>query len=379
MSLKVFLYVNLIIMSFSLKETITLYKAMSELGASLQKDVCRLKLEGKDNYDFLYVKPCDEGYHCGEDFDDIGTCIPNYIGQKVGEACNYKDECIFRECDLNAKICTYKDPVYVDIDWSYRCANGLFYDNYKEECIDKEENELLDGYCLYTKKNGKEVSIQPNKPFQVCGESGIVPEGDPILEPNTPFIKISEIGELKLGATTVSEYACESGSVSKSTVKDFWICDKITGLTEGTDNGKKYADYIFQIHGNERIYEDNYDGGYFYLNQLTGEIKAFGFDYQDSFAEYLNLLKKYKKKCVENTHDYYFRPFDCGIKELSDLTFFFNNEYFYKNNSEDAKMVKNYLLNQNIYTKYASEKSSSSSFVTFKNSLFILFVIFYLL
>lgn len=41
------------------------------------------------------------------------------------------------------------------------------------------------------------------------------------------------------------------------TFKDFWICDKINGLIEGTENSKKYADYTFQIHGIKRIYEDN--------------------------------------------------------------------------------------------------------------------------
>lgn len=68
---------------------------------------------------------------------------------------------------------------------------------------------FLDVYYIYTKKDEKKVSIQPNKLFEVYGESGIVLEGGPILEPNTPFTKISKICELKLGATTLSEYAYE--------------------------------------------------------------------------------------------------------------------------------------------------------------------------
>lgn len=371
MILRTFLFVNLIILSFSLEETITLYKAMSELNPPLQQqDICRFKMKTDDN-EILYVKPCEEGFHCGNDFHDISTCIPNYIGQKVGETCNYKDECLLRECDSKTKKCTSDEPVYVDINWSYRCANGLFYDKDKEKCINIEKKDLLDGYCTYTKKGeDKEVNIEPNKPFYVCGESGITTDKDSQLELNTRYTKITKIGSLPLGATTITEYACQSGVVSKSTVQDFWICDKITAIKTGTEDGKKYVIYSFQIHGDEKIYEDNYDGAYFYLNQLTGEIQPYGFDYQNSFAKYMELLPIYEKSCIENSHDYYFRPFDCGIKELSDVTFFFNNEYFFNTKNKEAEIVKNYLLNQNIYTKFSPSKASSS----FKKSLFMLLI-----
>lgn len=99
-------------------------------------------------------------------------------------------------------------------------------------------------------------------------ESGITTDKDSQLELNTRYTKITKIGSLPLGATTITEYACQSGVVSKSTVQDFWICDKITAIKTGTEDGKKYVIYSFQIHGDEKIYEDNYDGAYFYLNQL---------------------------------------------------------------------------------------------------------------
>ena len=99
MQLNIFLFAILIILSFSLKETLPIYKAMTELKPALQKEACLFK---KDNEE-LYMQPCQEGFHCGNKQKDISTCIPNYFGQKVGEACNYDDECIYGECDEKRK------------------------------------------------------------------------------------------------------------------------------------------------------------------------------------------------------------------------------------------------------------------------------------
>ena len=70
MSLKVLIVVNLIILTVSLKETQPLYKAMTELNPGLQKEACRFKLEKEDN-EFIYVKPCEEGSNCGNNINDI--------------------------------------------------------------------------------------------------------------------------------------------------------------------------------------------------------------------------------------------------------------------------------------------------------------------
>ena len=129
MLFKIFIFAGLIIIAFSLRYTIPLYKAMTELNLSLQKEACRLKLE-KDDEVFIYVKPCDKGSNCGNKVNDISTCIPNYIGQKLEETCNYKDECILGHCDEEKHKCIFskKDKAkHLEIEDIYKCGNGLFF------------------------------------------------------------------------------------------------------------------------------------------------------------------------------------------------------------------------------------------------------------
>ena len=99
MTLKILLFVQLIIFSLSLKETLPIYKAMTELKPALQKEACLFKKDIDDDNKEFYVQPCQEGFHCGNKQNDISSCIPNYFGQKVGEACNYDDECFLGDCD----------------------------------------------------------------------------------------------------------------------------------------------------------------------------------------------------------------------------------------------------------------------------------------
>ena len=377
MQLKIFLFVNLIILSFPLKETLSIYKAMTELKPALQKEACLFKKDedDNDNYDYVYVQPCEEGYHCGNENHDISTCIPNYIGQKVGETCNYDDECILRDCDEKSQKCTYNKPIYDEISYSYRCAEGLVYYDKEKKCVDKKKYNFLDGYCTYTKKGtSEEINIEPNEPFYVCGEAGFAGKDQPELEEGKRYIKISKVGSLKLGTITSVEYACNSGAVSKVEENEFWRCDKIKGMKTGVENNKKYVEYEFEKAGKQKYTEEDYDGGYFYYNKLNGEYEAYSKDYHDAFDDYYKKMKKYEKKCVSKSHDYYFRPLDCGIKEIADAAFYLDKMYFYKNTNKEAKIVRDYLLGEDYTTR-----SVSSGTLSFKKSLFKLFVIFALL
>ena len=368
MQLNIFLFAILIILSFSLKETLPIYKAMTELKPALQKEACLFK---KDNEE-LYMQPCQEGFHCGNKQKDISTCIPNYFGQKVGEACNYDDECIYGECDEKSKKCIYKEGIYDELSYSYRCAGGLVYDYQNDKCV---ENNFLKDYCTYTKKGEKEISIEPNMPFYVCGEAGYATEKDqPELQPNTRYVKITKIGTLELGATTGVEYACKSGAVSKIEENDFWMCDKIKSSKLGVDGNTKYIEYNFEKAGVRKYTEDDYEGAYFFYNKLTGENEAYEKVYDEIWEKYLKAMKKYEKKCIANSHDYYFRPLDCGIKEIAEAAFYLDKTYFYTNKTKEAKMVRDYCLGEDFTTR-----TVSSELLSFKKSLIILFAIFALL
>lgn len=247
MSMKIFFFVDLIIFAFSLKDTLPLYKAMTELNPPLQKEACRFRL-AKEGDVFIYVKPCDEGSNCGNKVNDISTCIPNYIGQKLEETCNYKDECLLGHCDEEKQKCTFtkKDKAkHLEIEDVYRCGNGLFYLEKNQNCVEEKDFDYLEGYCRYTKKTGVEVRTQPISPFYVCGESGYAQKDDPILKEGTAYTKITKIGTLDNGKKTMSEYACKSGGVSKARDdEEFWICDNIKNVKKGTrPDGTIYADY----------------------------------------------------------------------------------------------------------------------------------------
>ena len=376
MKLNTFLFVNLIIMSFSLEEKLSIYKAMSELKPALQKEACFFKKdEDNDEYEYLYVQPCKEGFHCGHKNYDISTCVPNYAGKKVGEECNYNAECLLGDCNKITKKCTYDEPIYDELSYSFRCAEGLVYYYKENRCVDKKEYKFLDGYCTYTKKGtNEEISIEPNEPFYVCGEAGFAGEKQPELEPGSPYVKISKVGSLKVGSITSVEYACDSGAVSKVEENDFWMCDKIKSMKTGIENNKKYVEYVFEAGGEKKYSEDDLDGGFFYFNKLTGELEAYNEDYHKAFDDYYELMKKYESKCVSKSHDYYFRPLDCGIKEIADAAFYLDKMYFYNNKNKEAKIVRDYLLGEDYTTR-----SVSSGTLSFKKSLFKLFVIFALL
>ena len=196
----------------------------------------------------------------------------------------------------------------------------------------------------------------------------------PELQPNTRYVKITKIGTLELGATTGVEYACKSGAVSKIEENDFWMCDKIKSSKLGVDGNTKYIEYNFEKAGVRKYTEDDYEGAYFFYNKLTGENEAYEKVYDEIWEKYLKAMKKYEKKCIANSHDYYFRPLDCGIKEIAEAAFYLDKTYFYTNKTKEAKMVRDYCLGEDFTTR-----TVSSELLSFKKSLIILFAIFALL
>ena len=388
MSMKNLLFFSLIVFSLSLEEknslksTIVLYKGMSELEVPLQQDAC--KFENKEE-DIHYFKPCPEGYQCGNYNKDIYKCIPHLILQKYGETCNYDSECIAGHCNLEEKKCEFSKndkPFYNENLEIYRCGNGLYYyqERNKEtnEIINqscKEENELeFPEYCKYTKKGSPsiEITIESNKPFFVCGESKIAKEEDTQFEPETVYSKFSEIASLPLGSSTYSEYACQSGSVSPvENNDDIFTCDKVKEV-KGTGSDKEkgiYVEYVYEIAGDVTIFDESY----LLTNHITGELEAFGPDYEEAFTTYAQLIKKYKKYCKSGTFYYDFSPYDCGIKQIYDAYFYTTYyTYLYKNKEKGVEMVTQYLLNEDYDKVYVSSS-------IFKQKVTILGLISFLL
>ena len=374
MPFKIFLLTTLIVFSFALKDKDkeTIYKAMSELKPALQKEACQFDYEYKDEEgdknEEIYMKPCKEGYHCGQKIKDISHCIPNVIHQKYGEKCNYDNECIVGSCDQEKKICTFdENDKAICVEYVYeemcRCGNDLIYSNKNEKCVDKSELDYVEGYCLYTKNDdkAKEVYIQPNQPFYVCGEEGIADDKTPELKEGTKYIKMSKIGSLRSGTQTYHELACEFGAASKSEDGKSWICDKIvkfkgTGINE---DEKPYIDYEFSIAGEKTIVDDYED--YIYLNKLNGTYAPYTEKYNDAFANFKSAIKNYESKCKSKSHDYYFKPYDCGIKEINDAFFYLYNFEFYINKTEGAKTVMN-AIKQEDFDKVSYGSSNILSF-----------------
>lgn len=396
MIVKSLLFANLILFTLSLeepqnlKETMPIYKALSELSPPFQQEVCRYENK-KNNNEIIYLKSCKDGYRCSyEAYDDddikIYKCIPYFYPQKYGETCNYDIECAVGHCDLSKKKCAFsKDDKPLSVDNYYRCGSGLIYveksngNSQNKGCQDK--GDYLEKYCRYTKKGDEgETRIYPIKPFYVCGESGIATEKDnPELKPDTIYTKVSKIGTVKNGVLTESEYACKSGGVSPSQEYsekyNLWHCDKIKSIIgQGiNDDGISYVTYNFEYSKEVNATEED---GYFYYNYIKGEMEPYNVNYENAFNDYLNAINKYQDDCKPNTHDYYFSPFDCGIKQIRNAYYYtMDNMYLYKVNDDKTKMIRDYLLNEESVGK----KYGSSSILSSKTSILglIVFLFFF--
>ena len=212
----------------------------------------------------------------------------------------------------------------------------------------KNKFDYLDNYCKYTKKTGtgKEVNTEPVKPFYMCGEYGEATQGMNDLKLGTSFIKINKIGELENGVKSVHEYTFKTGFRSIS--GDDLICDNVEKLIKSgiDEKGIAYADYQFEKAGNMHITEELYDAGFFYRNYFTGQLEPFAEKYIEAFKKYVSVLKANERKCAAKSHDYYFNPLHCGIKEVYDAYFYLNHMCLYQNNTKEAKMIVEFLKNQ---------------------------------
>ena len=184
-----------------------------------------------------------------------------------------------------------------------------------------EEFTYLKDYCLYTPKGESEsIYFIPVEPFYIWGEIGKANEKDQKeLEKGTEFVKSSRIGKLDNGVVSAHKYSCKTGY--RSIVNDSFICDSVIKINKKGKNeeGFDYAEFIFERAGVKNITEEDYFYySFFFINELTGEYEPYGKEYIDAFKKYVVALDKNKDKCKKGSHDYYFNPFHCGIKEIYD-------------------------------------------------------------
>ena len=364
MSIKIYIIAIFFVFSFSLKETIYTYKAMIELDLPLDENVCKYIDQDKS---VIYLKPCKKGFKCGESESNISICIPNNLLSKLGEKCNCDNDCLVGHCESNK--CTFSEddkPFYVENEEIYRCGNELIFTYDNDICINKLNFDYLENFCVYTKNNSnpKEVNIEPVKPFYMCGEYGTVTEEQTDLQLNTYFIKSCKIGELKNGIKSIHEYTCETGF--RSILGDDLVCDDIKEVIGAGKNeeGLAFVEYDFEIAGKKYITEELYDAGFFYRNYFTGELEPYDQKYIQAFREYVSILKKNEKNCAAKSHDYYFNPLHCGIKEVYDAYFYLNHMCLYQNNTKEAQMILDYLKNQEFQEKEYFEKIEITENIT---------------
>lgn len=364
--MKAFIWFNLILVVFSLKETIYTYKAMTELKNPLKIDACKFV---NNEEDVIYVKPCEKGYHCGNEINGIGICIKNNILKKLGEVCNYDNECLAGHCEKNKCSFNEKDKAFlVEKEGIYRCGNDLFYLNEEKSCKNELNFDYLKNYCTYLKKkeDSKVVNIEPNQPFYMCGESGFATEDQTELKLNSYFIKASKIGELKNGIQSEHEYTCETGF--RSVYNDNLICDNVEKIIRKgiNEEGFAYAEYVFEKAGHYNITEEIYDAGFFYRNYFTGDLEPYDEIYIKAFREYVSALKKYEKYCNPKSHNYYFNPLHCGIKQIYDAYFYLNHMSLYQNKTKEAQMIIDFFKRQEQrYQEFEAvdEKNNSNSLI----------------
>ena len=305
MSKKIFIFAVLFVFCISLKETIYTYKAMTELDLSLDENVCRY-IDRENSV--IYLKPCNKGFMCEKSENDISKCIPNNLLSELGEKCNYDKDCLVGHCENNKCAFSENDKAfYVQNENIYRCGNELIFSNDKKTCKNKLDFDYLENFCLYTKNNTnpQEVNIEPVKPFYMCGEIGISTEEQSDLKINTRYIKACKIGELKNGIKSIHEYTCQTGF--RSILGDDLICDDVKEVIRKGKNedGIAFVEYDFEIAGKMNITEQLYDGGFFYRNYFTGELKKYKQKYIEAFKEYVSVLKKNEKNCIAKSHNYY--------------------------------------------------------------------------
>ena len=361
--LKTCILCTLIILTFSLKTTLYKYKAMTELKEKVDEDVCKFIDPVEE---VIYLKPCNQGYHCDvkeeEEPEIISKCVKNIILKKLGQNCNSDDECIAGHCKGNKCVFSEGDsPIEVDIEGINKCGNDLIYSEDNNSCINSKSFDYMPDYCKYTKKGtSTEINIQPVKPFIRCGESGKADEDEHSeLERGTEFIKANKIGELEVGKQSEHEYTCKTGF--RSVYNNNLFCDDVIEIIRKgiNEEGHAFAEYNFSFAGHYNITDELYDGGFFYTNYFTGELEPYDDVYIKAFQDYVAVLEKNKKKCVEKSHDYYFNPMHCGIREIYDAYFYLNHMCLYGNKTKEAKMVENYFKMQE-FTQYEENNSSTS-------------------
>ena len=382
MTLKILLFVQLIIFSLSLKETLPIYKSMTELNPPLLQEACQFEIENEEKEEkTIYVKSCNDNFHCGNEINGISTCIPNFSLQKMDESCNYDAECEQGHCDSKTKKCTFdKDdvPKCFENEEICRCGKELVYSYNSNKCVEQENIDELKDFCKYTKsdENSEEVFIEANKPFYVCGEAGYANEKYPFLKLNSPYIKMTKVGTLPLGAKTFSEFACQSGSTTKSKDDDeFWICDEMKRIVDSgiNEEGKAFVIYEYEIANLVTITEDDYYEYYSYRNILNGNIEVYSPQYHFAFNDYIREVNYWEKKCKSNSHDYYFSPFDCNIQEIFDSYYYLYHIYFKSNYTRESYLIMDALKKQEFGKRVLS--IASTKFLTSKISILGLIII----
>lgn len=327
-------------------------------------DICYYE---ESNPDFIYVKPCPQGYKCQylqEEDHKISICKEyKSLLKTFGADCKEDWECSSNlVCTQNKCTIDTNKNAYTISGEKY-CPNNLVvrkdYDSttytYRYTCQASTEK------CL---DNG---NIYLPSPLKVCGE--IDSFNDDFTEKS---IKMDYIGSVKEGAFVSNELACETGFALKFYKDDTattpsYDYSKCVTLVDIDDN----CNLEYSIGGTNYFYNGAHTG--FPSSSLTDcrltKVKI------DLFKKYVARLNVVKNNCDQNK--YYSEPNTCGDDELRKLYYFYTNptKYLAYKNEE---VITEYLI-QKAYPTYNAkipEQTESNEFISFKFVSLLIMLLF---
>ena len=356
----------------------------------------RAYLDGSNNGDIYYVKPCEKNYYCRKINSNghvFGTCEKySPIVKRFNDNCKEDIECDTGLICKDNKYCSLikdNDAYKVkgeDNNYYYYCPSDLIaiYESSKYICKSKEEEKKMVGKC-YNKEEVENLPVEkaafPDY-LKVCGEESVAKIGS-TNNYEKKSVTSNYIGSVDDGKFVEDITACKSGFALN------FYGDKKTTLSAGETTGNQFK---MCVTVNEVL---PYDSNCF-INYTLGE-NSYIYNAEkmvsssddlitkcdkiitkvEVFQQYLSKMEELKEFCENST--YYNEPFTCGKDELRKLWYYYNNieNYILYKNEED---VINYLI-QDTYHLYGFEKDDEnlkdfSIFLKINYFIYLLFLYF---
>ena len=329
-------------------------------------DICYYQ---ESNPDFIYVKPCPQGYKCQnlqEEDHGISICKEyKSLLKTFGADCKEDWECSSNlVCTQNKCTIDTNKNAYTTGSSNYYCPDNrvvkIDYDSATSRYVYTCQEST--GKCL---DNGNNYSPSPLK---VCGE--IESFNDDFTKKS---VKMEYIGSVKEGAYVDDKLACETGFALKfykdatetTPSHDYYRC---VTLVDIDDN----CNLEYSIGGTKYYYNGLPHTG-FPTTTLSNcgltKVKI------DLFKKYVARLNAVKNNCDQNK--YYGEHYTCGDDELRKLYYFYTNPKTYLA-YKNEEVITEYLIQKAFPTYNAKipEQTESNEFISFKFVSLLIMLLF---